>query len=144
MFCFIWNVKQCAESINRCCDTISCHCVQDSHRGQEGSLLVVGQRTKEQPFPLKGRKKCFQNPQKLSLPHPWIAIHSWNNNWVSIYQDWNWAQLSLWDRGVVRSKVRYCQGPHSHLSGETAGATLTSVATSVRNHISVVKPWLEE
>ena len=70
-----------------------------SHRWQEGGLLVVGQRTKEQRFPSKRAEEML--PESIEAKHhtslhnyKWLGRNnSQNANLGSINKDWNllWA-----------------------------------------------------
>lgn len=83
-------------------------CTGGSHRWQEGGLLVVGQRTKEQQFPSKRAEEML--PEFIEAQHH-TSLHNYkglrrnssqNTNLGSMYKDWSLALSSLWPNGDRR------------------------------------------
>lgn len=63
-----------------------------------------------------------------------------NDNMVPIYKEWNHALRAAFETEVELETVSDASGsPQSSIKWETAGLTLTFVATSAKNHITVYK-----
>ena len=98
-----------------------------SHRWQEGGLLVVGQRTKEQQFPSKREEEML--PESIDTqPHTMLQNHKWlrrnsgqNASLVSVYKAGNPAVSSLWSDQRLKwtcNSLRKPQDLHSHPSSK--------------------------
>lgn len=134
---------------DRSCDITSCHCVSSSHRWQEGGLLVVGQRTKEQQFPSKRAKEMLPESTEAQ-PHTSLQNHKWlrrnsnqNANLMSSYKDQNHALSSLGSNQRQKWSCKQPQmapgSPQSSIKREATGPTPIFVATSAKDLITVYK-----
>lgn len=103
MFCFVWRIKQCAKTTNKelLCHHLTSLCV-GSHRWQGGGLLLIGQRTKEQPFPSQRAEETLPETTETQLPHHCITINGREGTaakvptWCPFVKNWSHAWGSLW------------------------------------------------
>lgn len=129
MLCDVLKVQQWAEVTNQ--QTQWHHLVSlwggGSHRWQEGGLLVVGQRTKEQRFPSKREEEML--PESIDTqPHTMLQNHKWlrknsgqNASLMSIYKAGNPAVSRLWSDQRLKwtcNSLRKPQDLHSHPSSK--------------------------
>ena len=130
------------------------HCVSlrggggDSHRCQEGGLLLVGQRTKEQQYPSKRAEEMLPESTEAQLTHHCTTRNGWEGtaaNTVPVCTAWTCALSRLCltgDRGGAAHGLRRRQpgSPQSSIKREAAGpAPRTSLF--IKSHFKEWNHW---